>query len=189
MGREYEGEVELYPLVSYDHNTRTAKLRKIFFVSPDAKKILTHDYLSVSGSSKNKTPFLNFLNKDKNPPVEDYPSLDFMIANNNMEPSLAKEILLRTSYNRNSLQRLFVFENESSGIEYKSLDVVTINFDLSILSHSNSAFLSAKRYSSFEDLLPENLIVSLACKLRFDLPDIPQHLKEQQLLDVSSISN
>lgn len=186
-GKAYEGPVELYPLLSYDSDKRIAKLEKLFFLSKSPKIIFTHDYLSVAGETVKKTPFLNFLNKKNTDESEDYPEIEFMISNNNIEPSLAREILLKTSYNRRCEKRIFIFENESKGIEFDSINVATIQFDLSLLEKSK--FLEAKRYESFKELLPSSLKFPISCKLNYEIPSCPVQLKKQQLIDVSSIAN
>ncbi|WP_216083322.1 hypothetical protein [Candidatus Mycoplasma haematohominis] len=187
LGRSYEGEVELYPLLEYNHELRRATLKKIFFISKQVKTIFTHDYLEEGSKNPNATPFFNLLNKNIAEKYEEYPELEFMVVHNNIEPSYAKEILMRISFYRRSVKRLFVLENEAVGIDYNSSNIVAIDFDLSFLKECR--FLYAKRYSNFEELLPKNLIMTVSCKLDFVLPEIPKQLRRQQLLDLSDVNN
>lgn len=187
LGRGFEGEVELYPLLEYNHELRRATLKKLFFVSKAVKTVFTHDYLDEGNKNPNETPFFNLLNKTIAEKYDEYPELDFMVVHNNIEPSYAKELLMKISFYRRSVKRLFVLENEAAGIDYKSTNIVAIDFDLNFLKECK--FLEAKRYASFEELLPENLIMTVSCKLDFLLPEVPKQLRQQQLLDLSGINN
>lgn len=185
-GPLYEGELFLYPILEYNPQNRRASLSRIYYVSKDVKTLLMHNYLEIPGSNKNNTPFMNLFRKNTSEKFEDFPCLEFMVMHNNIEPALAKEMLLKNSFHRQSMKRAFVMENVALGIQYSSANVISIDFDLSFLQ--NSSFLNAKRYEGFKKLLPPNLIMSVGCRLEFDLPDIPKSLKKQQLISVGLVS-
>lgn len=185
-GASYEGELFLYPTLEYNHQNRRATLRRLYYVSKEVKTLLMYDYLAVSKGNKNSTPFTNFLRRPSPEKFEDFPCLEFMVMHNNVEPALAKEILLKNSFYRQTLKKSFVMENVAMGIQYDSTNVISIDFDLTFLEECS--FLKNKRYASFRKFLPQNLIMPVGCRLEFDLPDIPKSLRRQQMISVGSVS-
>lgn len=185
-GPSYEGELFLYPILEYNHQNRRATLKKLYYVSKEVKTLFMHDYLSASRGGNNNTPFMNLLKRSSVEKFEDFPCLEFMVMHNNVEPALAKEILLKNSFYRQTMKKSFVLENIAMGIQYNSTNIISIDFDLTFLE--NCSFLKARRYASFKRFLPQNLIMPVGCRLEFDLPDIPKDLRRQQMISVGSVS-
>ncbi|OAL10118.1 hypothetical protein A6V39_04360 [Candidatus Mycoplasma haematobovis] len=186
LGKEYEGELELYPQVVYYPDTKVAVLDRLFFVSPEPETIIKHDYLSPKKEkiiSRSNILSFFFSSKTQVKPIEEYPMLEFMVLHNSIEPASAKERLLKTSYERHHQKKLFVLKNEAEGIRYKSINITKIEFDLTFLEYCS--FLNAVRYASFKQLLPPNLKLKIAVKMDFDIPDLPKHLIKHQMLDIS----
>ncbi|AEG73026.1 hypothetical protein MHF_0756 [Mycoplasma haemofelis Ohio2] len=187
LGQEYSGELELYPQISFDEKTGIASLDRIYFLSPDPKTIVTHNYLSGKEYGKDKSSLINYINKKFfAKPSEEYPKLNFMVVHNNMEPAVAKEILLQTSYNRNAQKKNYILRNEAEGIEYKSINITKIRFDLSLLE--NCSFLKAIRYASFKELLSPDLMVDISVRMEFNLPDLPKNLIDHEMLSITTLN-
>ncbi|AFN65012.1 hypothetical protein WEN_01065 [Mycoplasma wenyonii str. Massachusetts] len=185
-------DLTIYYQFNFDPNKNLATLEKCFFVSPEARHILTHNYL-LELDSYTKSNIKKYVNKVKSANVgrelfgyeDKFKGLTFFADFNRLEKHQAKKMLLDYSYLRDKNQQLLILRNLNNNYDYDVLKEVVVKFDLSFLKECS--FFENERYASFKQILPPNLIIELPIALDYELNLIPEKLKKEQLIDLNSL--
>ncbi|CCE67006.1 hypothetical protein [Candidatus Mycoplasma haematominutum] len=186
-------DLSLYYHFNYAPEKDLATLEKVYFVSPEAKHILMYNYLleveaylnsrskshgrKLSKSKSESTKLFEFEEKFK--------GLTFFADYNNLEIFEAKKLLLNYSYLRDKNKQLLLLKNLNKNYENNMLTEAIIKFDLTFLERSS--FFCNERYSGFKKILPPNLMIDLPISFDYDLVDVPDTLRKEQLIDLNSL--
>ncbi|RAO95343.1 hypothetical protein DNK47_00640 [Mycoplasma wenyonii] len=185
-------DLTIYYKFNYNSDKDLFTLEKCFFVSPEARHILTHNYL-LELESYTKSNLRKYINKVKSASsnkdlfgYEDkFKGLTFFSDYNKLETYQARKTLLDHSYLREKNKQLLILKNLNRNYDYDVLKEVVVKLDLSFLK--DSSFFDNERYTSFKKILPPNLIVELPVTLDYELQPIPEKLKKEQLIDLATL--
>ncbi|ADX98309.1 hypothetical protein [Mycoplasma suis] len=111
--------------------------------------------------------------------------LTFFADFNKLDSYRAKKILLDYSWLREQNKQLLVLKKMNENCESEYLKEVVIKFDLSFLKDSH--FFENDKYASFKRVLPPNLMIELPLTVEYEIEKIPESLKKEQLIDLSSL--
>ncbi|AHC39823.1 hypothetical protein OVS_00515 [Mycoplasma ovis str. Michigan] len=183
-------DLTIYYQFLYDSKENLATLDKCFFVSPEVRHILTNNYL-LELESYTKSNLKKYVNKVKSANLsrelfgyeDKFKGLTFFSDFNKLDKYQARKILLDYSYLREKNKQLLILKNLNKNYDF--LKEVIIKFDLSFLN--KSSFFDNERYVSFKKILPPNLIIELPVTLDYELQQVPEKLKKEQLIDLSSL--